>query len=798
MFSTSHGGPDMRTRSNTQLPSANYHAQIDLSRASQTLEPVDLANVHLRAPNQIGLNRAALPLSQTHPQMFCNTDGSSLIVFVIRSQDAAGIGVHFRDFHLRGGEKVYVYGAAADSIVCGPFTNDGPWGNGEFWSGTVDGDTAVIEFFSPAGEKMEPFELPEISHIFDAQAWRQLSAAPDVLGCEIDASCYDDPEKNAVGRILFNDNGVYVCTGTLVADRAHDQIPYFLTANHCVSSQAIAQTVEVYWFYQTTSCNSGVLRNWVQSTGHATWLAGNAMYDFALLRLVDSPPAGTWFAAWTSAPPASGALVFGLHHPGGHTPPSVESFLRRALGTIISSNDVCSDSGLEDGYRVSWTLGTIEGGSSGSGLFNDNHKLIGALSCASDNDMCSYTSAIYSKLYDFYISVRPYLDPAYALSNDQCSGPIPLHNGVGRVDNTADATSTGDPTPVCVTVGNGVWYSFTPAASGTVAISTCGSDFDTVLQVYTGSCNSLAPVPDGCNVYSGPSCDGLQASVSFAATAGVTYRILAGGYAGDTGNLHIVAQLAGVPPLVSPYDFNLNGKPDYLLFNPSTRGTAIWYMNNNVHSGGAAYGPAIPLGWNIVDIADFNGDDKPDYLLFNPSTRRTGIWYLNNNVYMSAAYGPTLPAGWQLVVTGDFNGDGRPDYALFNSSTRQTLIWYLNNNIYAIAAYGPTLPVGWAVIGLADFNHDGKPDYLLFNASTRQSAIWHLNNNGYISGVYGPALPSGWQLIRAADFNGDGKPDYVFYNPSSRQTAIWYMNNNRFVSSAYGPTLPAGYNLAAP
>jgi hypothetical protein len=49
-------------------------------------------------------------------------------------------------------------------------------------------------------------------------------------------------------------------------------------------------------------------------------------------------------------------------------------------------------------------------------------------------------------------------------------------------------------------------------------------------------------------------------------------------------------------------------------------------------------------------VADFNRDGKPDYLLFNPSTRQTAIWYLNNNVRISAAFGPTLAAGYTLAA----------------------------------------------------------------------------------------------------------------------------------------------------
>ena len=101
------------------------------------------------------------------------------------------------------------------------------------------------------------------------------------------------------------------------------------------------------------------------------------------------------------------------------------------------------------------------------------------------------------------------------------------------------------------------------------------------------------------------------------------------------------------------FDFNGDGKTDYVLQNVSTRQTALWYLNNNIFLGGAS-GPTIPAGWSLVDVADFNGEGKPDYALFNPTTRQTAIWYMNNNAFTGSAYGPTLSragAWWQPVIS---------------------------------------------------------------------------------------------------------------------------------------------------
>ena len=136
--------------------------------------------------------------------------------------------------------------------------------------------------------------------------------------------------------------------------------------------------------------------------------------------------------------------------------------------------------------------------------------------------------------------------------------------------------------------------------------------------------------------------------------------------------------------------------------------------------------PTPPPGGNPP--TDFNRDGKPDYLLYKPSTRQTAVWFLNNNVFIGGAFAPTLPVGWRVIDAADFNRDGRPDYALFNASTRQTAIWYLsgvNGVTFIGSAFGPTPPVGWALVGTGEFNNDWRADFVIFNASTRQTAIWN-------------------------------------------------------------------------
>src|SRR4029077_2775760 len=108
-------------------------------------------------------------------------------------------------------------------------------------------------------------------------------------------------------------------------------------------------------------------------------------------------------------------------------------------------------------------------------------------------------------------------------------------------------------------------------------------------------------------------------------------------------------------------DFTSYGFPGYALFNASTPHTAV---------------PIIPSGWELAAKGDFSRNGTADYVLCNPSTGDTAVWYFNNTagdenqtgniIFVGAAAGPTLPDGWSLISVADFDGDGQLDYALFN------------------------------------------------------------------------------------------------------------------------------------
>jgi hypothetical protein len=89
--------------------------------------------------------------------------------------------------------------------------------------------------------------------------------------------------------------------------------------------------------------------------------------------------------------------------------------------------------------------------------------------------------------------------------NDDCTdatpiGPLPFTDAV---DTTAATTEAGDPTFECDSSGYGqearsVWYRYTSPSGGPIEIDTFGSDYNTVVTVWRGTCASLGDLAS-CN-----------------------------------------------------------------------------------------------------------------------------------------------------------------------------------------------------------------------------------------------------------------------------------------------------------
>jgi hypothetical protein len=113
------------------------------------------------------------------------------------------------------------------------------------------------------------------------------------------------------------------------------------------------------------------------------------------------------------------------------------------------------------------------------------------------------------------------------LSNDDCAGAINLVVGAPAVFDTTLATNSPEVWPC----GGGmldIWYTFTAPNDAWYYFTTCGSGYDTTLEVLSGNCGALASV--ACN---DDAC-GLQSGLSIQASANDTYYVRVGGWSSAT------------------------------------------------------------------------------------------------------------------------------------------------------------------------------------------------------------------------------------------------------------------------
>jgi hypothetical protein len=260
-----------------------------------------------------------------------------------------------------------------------------------FWSPVVEDASLVMEVVLPRGATPQSARIaaPIASHLV-ASARNGFAVPKAAAACEIDVMCHIDgwqAQSNAVARIVYTvGGGTYVCSGTMLADQDPSTfIPYFHTANHCIDTQAAASSIQSYWFYRSTACDSGLRGPYRTLTGGATLLYASPETDTAFVRLNGTPPAGAGYSGWfVGATPSPGTDVTALHHPTGDLQ-KISFGDIHAYWTCAATSEgkfICDGAPAASStfYGVRWRRGITEKGSSGSGIFLDNGRyLIGQL-----------------------------------------------------------------------------------------------------------------------------------------------------------------------------------------------------------------------------------------------------------------------------------------------------------------------------------------------------------------------------------------------------------------------------------
>lgn len=371
----------------------------------------------------------------------------------VSSTGAVAIGLEFSRFALPTDAELWIYDAQGQ-LVQGPYTQRDQTPEGRLWTALVPGDEAVIELRVPQAQKSAVLlELGKLSHAYLDISKAAIDAPAKSASCNIDSICSDgDNWRSEIRSVaLLSIGNEVVCSGQLVNNALQNKSPLLLTANHCEIGQDYpASSVVTYWNYQTSSCGRAVPNGSLsQSTSGSTLLAGDVGTDFTLVRLNSTPPASynVYYAGWDagSAAPQSGVAI---HHPAGDEKRISTYTSAASAQTVCIDGDACTRRVRT--WQVNWARGTTEPGSSGGGLWNQNHRIVGVLSggdasCTNTggNDYFARLTAAYQANTASSGQLKAWLDPSNA-GITRLNGLDSTETGSAVTQNPAESYGTVD------------------------------------------------------------------------------------------------------------------------------------------------------------------------------------------------------------------------------------------------------------------------------------------------------------------------------------------------------------------
>jgi len=416
--------------------------------------------------------RFALPVNSvddfTKQGRWTNVGDTAIWRLKIAGDHVKSFNIGLKNVFLPQQAKLFFY-SDNYQILVGPFTHQDNKVHKELWSPIIESNNVTIEINVPQSLKhLVQFKVSSIG-----QGYRSIRSAEMAKsgGCNNDVVCSEadawrDEIRSVARYTITVGSQSFLCTGTLMNNVNQDFVPYFLTAGHCEVDAATAPSIVTYWNYETSICQGtpdGQLNQFQTGT---TFLAGSSPTrvdtvigsDFAIVQLdsTPNPTFNTYWAGWDNTPvaPSSGVSI---HHPSGD-----EKRISYENDQLVATN-YASLTPNTNGTHImvsAWDDGTTEGGSSGSGIWNAAHHLVGTLSgggasCDTPNqaDWYGRFSTHWEGNGNTNGQVKAWLDPTNTGAtsvdgSDVCDAPIVTINSSPATANIGDmlnfdASATG-------------------------------------------------------------------------------------------------------------------------------------------------------------------------------------------------------------------------------------------------------------------------------------------------------------------------------------------------------------------
>jgi len=303
-------------------------------------------------------------------------NGDKIWQLVVVCKNALTINLTFSQTTIPSGNELYVYNPSKDFIL-GKFTASHLY-NGELGTELVPGEMTIVEYFVPKESSIGNVNICTVTHGYRTPNEFLLKAFGGSGACNVNVNCPEGAawtqQRNSVVMLVSGSNGF--CTGALINNTLNDGKPYVLTANHCYSNPA---TWIFRFQWESTSCINPSTSPTFQSLSGAVLRAQGTPSDFCLVEITGGLVNGTvpaaytpYFSGWDNTETISPSAVC-IHHPSGDIKKiAIEN--NALISTTFGGSPANSHWGIQ-----AWDLGVTEPGSSGSPLYNGNHRIIGQL-----------------------------------------------------------------------------------------------------------------------------------------------------------------------------------------------------------------------------------------------------------------------------------------------------------------------------------------------------------------------------------------------------------------------------------
>lgn len=406
-------------------------------------------------------------------------NGDKIWLLKVSCELALTVNLTFSNTIIPPGNELFVYNDSKDFIL-GKFTANHIY-NGQLGTELIPGNTAIVEYYVKKGNELGNVQISTVTHGYRTADEFQEKAFGGSGSCNMNVNCADglpwQQQRNSAVMLVSGSNGF--CSGALINNTLNDGKPYVLTANHCYSDP----TNWIFRFnWQAADCNNPAASPSFQSLSGSVLRARRTPSDFCLVEITGGLQGNTvplnynpYFSGWNNADIAPTSTV-SIHHPSGDIKkisfddaPAVSS---QGMGSTEANST----------WTVEWDRNTTtEGGSSGSPLFDQNHRIIGQL--WGGGASCTNLSSP-----DYYGRVHSSWEPTGSNSTNQLKFWLdPNNSGAEFIDGFDPSNAT----PVAVDPGvanpQGVSGTFCGAeVSPQVTIQNNGSETLTALDINYG------------------------------------------------------------------------------------------------------------------------------------------------------------------------------------------------------------------------------------------------------------------------------------------------------------------------